>query len=92
MLIGGTRGLAAAATLAVVAAALAVAGAGRAAESSAPPSARNVVTDTYHGVQVSDPYRWLTGLSRLARKALSSASENTRALGFFLQAEATRQQ
>jgi prolyl oligopeptidase len=23
------------------------------------PSARNVVTDTYHGVQVSEPYRWL---------------------------------
>jgi prolyl oligopeptidase len=55
----GLAALAAAATLAVMAAALAVAGAAHAADSSAPPSARNVVTDTYHGVQVSDPYRWL---------------------------------
>src|SRR5258708_28745098 len=59
MLIDRTRGLAAAAKLAVMAAALAVAGAAYAADSSAPPSARNVVTDIYHGVQVSDPYRWL---------------------------------
>lgn len=59
MLLERTRGLAAAATLAMMAAALAVAGAARAADSSAPPSLRKVVTDTYHGVQVSDPYRSL---------------------------------
>ena len=45
-----TRGLAAAATLAVMTATLAVAGAAHAADSSAPPSTRNVVTDTYHGL------------------------------------------
>jgi hypothetical protein len=60
MLIDRTRGLAAAATLAVMAAALAVAGAVYAADSSAPPSAGNVVTDTYHGVQVSDPHLWFS--------------------------------
>jgi hypothetical protein len=59
MLIDKTRGLTPAASLAVIAAVLAVAGAAHAADSSAPPSDRNLVTDTYHGVQVSDPYRWL---------------------------------
>jgi hypothetical protein len=46
MLIERTRGLATAAKLAVMAAALAVAGAAHASDSSAPPNARNVVTDT----------------------------------------------
>jgi prolyl oligopeptidase len=37
----------------------ALASAAHAADPGAPPAARQTVTDTYQGVQVSDPYRWL---------------------------------
>ncbi len=34
-------------------------GAAHAGDPGAPPTAQQTVTDTYHGVTVSDPYRWL---------------------------------
>jgi prolyl oligopeptidase len=55
MSIEGTRSF----TVLTVAGLILAAGMARAADPGAPPTAQQEVTDSYHGVQVSDPYRWL---------------------------------
>ncbi|MGH7024275.1 MAG: prolyl oligopeptidase family serine peptidase [Caulobacteraceae bacterium] len=52
-----------------------------AAVSPPPPTARIPVTDTYHGVAVSDPYRWLEDAQDPKVKAWSAA-QNARARGY----------
>ena len=55
MSIEGTRSL----TLLRIAGLILVAGMARAADPGAPPTVQQGVTDTYHGVEVVDSYRWL---------------------------------
>ena len=71
---------AAAAALAVCIAAAAAApttaaSAARAGDFGAPPTAQRPVTDTYHGVRVSDPYRWLEDSSNQEVRDWSAAQD-----------------
>jgi len=59
MLIDRIRGVAASSAFGMMVAALALASAAHATDPGVPPTTQQAVTDTYHGVQVSDPYRWL---------------------------------
>jgi prolyl oligopeptidase len=52
-----------------------VAGVARSADSGAPPSVQLPVVDTYHGVQVSDSYRWLEDANSPAVHAWSAAQD-----------------
>ena len=54
---------------------LAGAGAARAGDPGAPAAARIPVTDTYHGVRVSDPYRWLEDSSDPKVRQWSAAQD-----------------
>jgi prolyl oligopeptidase len=56
-----------------------IAGIARAGDSGAPPTAQQAVTDTYHGVRVSDPYRWLENPdSKQVREWSAAQDERTR--------------
>jgi prolyl oligopeptidase len=56
-----------------------IGGVARAADPGAPPTAPQVVTDTYHGVVVSDPYRWLENPdSKQVREWSAAQDERTR--------------
>jgi prolyl oligopeptidase len=56
-----------------------IAGIARAGDPGAPPTAQQVVTDTYHGVRVSDPYRWLENPgSKQVREWSAAQDERTR--------------
>jgi prolyl oligopeptidase len=52
-----------------------VAGIARSADTGAPASVQTPVLDTYHGVTVSDPYRWLEDASSPAVHAWSAAQD-----------------
>jgi prolyl oligopeptidase len=46
-------------------------------EVSLPPTRREVVTETLHGVEISDPYRWLEGDSGAVREWIDAQNEYT---------------
>ena len=50
-------------------------GAAHAGDPGAPPSPQQPVTDTYHGVNVSDPYRWLENPDSEQVRAWSAAQD-----------------
>src|SRR5579859_2463635 len=50
-------------------------GAVQAADSGAPPAEQHPVIDTYHGVTVADPYRWLENTSDPKVHAWSEAQD-----------------
>jgi prolyl oligopeptidase len=52
-----------------------LAGVARAGDPGAPPATPQAVTDTYHGVTVSDPYRWLENSSDPKVHAWSAAQD-----------------
>ena len=47
----------------------------RAGDPGAPPAAQQAVTDTYHGVRVTDPYRWLENPGSKQVRAWSAAQD-----------------
>ena len=51
-----------------------IGGAAHAGDPGAPASPQQPVTDTYHGVTVSDPYRWLENTDSEPVRAWSAAS------------------
>jgi len=56
-----------------------IAGIARAGDPGAPPAAQQAVTDTYHGVRVSDPYRWLENPnSKQVREWSTAEDQRTR--------------
>jgi prolyl oligopeptidase len=65
--------LAATALIAVTLAAAAAAA--NAGDVGAPPTTQKIVTDTYHGVPVSDPYRWLENAADPAVHEWSAAQD-----------------
>ncbi len=71
-----------AARIQALAAALACITTAMAADLGAPPTAGHPVTDTYHGVSVTDPYRWLENSS--AREVHEwSAAQDARTRAYF---------
>jgi prolyl oligopeptidase len=52
-----------------------IAGVSRSADLGAPPSVRTPVIDTYHGISVSDPYRWLEDAGSPKVHAWSAAQD-----------------
>src|SRR5580698_6984666 len=50
-------------------------GVAHAGDPGAPPAEQQVVTDTYHGVQVSDPYRWLEDSTNAQVREWSEAQD-----------------
>ena len=58
------------------------AGIARAGDPGAPPTPAQAVTNTYHGVQVSDPYRWLED-SASPKVEAWSAAEDARTRKYF---------
>jgi prolyl oligopeptidase len=62
-----------------VAGLMVIAGLARAGDPGAPPTARRVVSDIYHGVSVPDPYRWLENSgSRQVREWSAAQDRRTR--------------
>jgi len=75
MSIEGIRGI----TFLGIAGLIVIAGIASAADPGAPPTAQQAVTDTYHGVQVTDPYRWLENAdSRQVREWSAAQDARTR--------------
>lgn len=58
-----------------LAALMLIAGVARAGDPGAPPTAQQVVTETYHGVRVADPYRWLENPGSKQVRAWSDAQD-----------------
>jgi prolyl oligopeptidase len=52
-----------------------IAGIASAADPGAPPTAQQAVTDTYHGVRVTDPYRWLENADSKQVREWSAAQD-----------------